>query len=459
MIPVVTPDEMRAIDAAAPEPVEELIRRAGSAVAHAAVNVLGGTYGRVVNVIAGVGNNGADGRDAARRLAARGVKVRVFDAATCPPVLPRADLVIDAAYGTGFRPTVDRVWKAPDVGDALVLAVDIPSGLDASTGVVGGSRVLRADRTVTFQAFKPGLLFGSGPQLSGRIDVVDIGLDVSASSCHLVERSDVAAWWPSRRLDAHKWTSAVRIVAGSATMPGAAVLCAAAAARGGSGLVSLATPGARTVARPEIVHHDIPAADFSDAALRHIDRFAAMVIGPGLGRDDGVVRSVRHCVVDAAVPLVVDGDALFAIGTGLGQLLRRRAHPTVLTPHDGEFGIVTGARPGDDRIEATRRLSLDTGTTVLLKGPTTVVATPDSAHETSCRVWLVDRGDQRLATAGTGDVLAGLIASALAGGLDAGRAAAAGAWLHAAAADLGADRGLLAEDIIDLIPDAIDALS
>jgi ADP-dependent NAD(P)H-hydrate dehydratase / NAD(P)H-hydrate epimerase len=457
MIPVVTPEEMRAIDEAAPEPVDELIRRAGAAVARAAVAMLGGTYGRVVHVIAGTGNNGADGRDAARRLAARGVKVRVYEAASCPKSLPRADLVIDAAYGTGFRPDPRRPWVAPVVGDALVLAVDVPSGIDGLTGVSPGSGVLRADRTVTFQALKPGLLFGDGPRLAGRIDVVDIGLDVSSVPVHLVERCDIAEWWPRRAVDAHKWQSAVRVIAGSTAMPGAAQLCTAAAARGGSGFVSLSTPGSWPDTRSEIVRHEIPLTDFATEALTDIARFASMVIGPGLGRAAGVVDAVRRCIGEADLPIVIDGDAIFAASSGsggAGSLLRQRSHPTVLTPHDGEFGVLTGTRPSADRIGAARAAAADLSVTVLLKGPTTVVASASSLD-----VWLVDNGDDRLATAGTGDVLAGLIGCALAGGVEPGQAAAAGAWLHAAAANLGPRTGLLAGDIVELIPAAIAGLS
>ena len=172
MIPIVTPDEMAAIDKAAPEPVEVLIERAGEAVARLAREMLGGTYGRTVNVIAGKGNNGNDGRTAAAALARRGVRVRRFDAADCPSTLPPADLVIDAAYGTGFR----GEWRAPRVGAAPVLAVDVPSGVDGLTGAAGRG-VLAADRTITFAALKPGLLLGAGRHLAGDVEVVDIGLD------------------------------------------------------------------------------------------------------------------------------------------------------------------------------------------------------------------------------------------------------------------------------------------
>src|SRR4029453_325043 len=172
---------MGEIDAAAPEPVEELIERAGAAVARAAVAMLEGTYGRQVVVIAGKGNNGNDGRAAARRLARRGVAVRIVEAPDVPARLDRADLLIDAAYGTGFRGS----WDGPDTGDAKVLAVDIPSGVDGLTGAAGDG-VLHADRTVTFAALKPGLLLPPGSIYPGAVEVADIGLDVSRARAHLV---------------------------------------------------------------------------------------------------------------------------------------------------------------------------------------------------------------------------------------------------------------------------------
>ncbi|WP_051063203.1 NAD(P)H-hydrate epimerase, partial [Ilumatobacter nonamiensis] len=443
MIPVVTPDEMRAIDAAAPEPVEVLIHRAGGAVFRAALDLLGGTYGRRVNVIAGAGNNGADGRDAAERLQARGVRVRVFDVKACPEELPPADLVIDAAFGTGFRAEAARPWTAPGIGDAPVLAVDIPSGVDSLSGEAGPA-VLRADRTVTFQALKPGLVFGDGAALAGEVEVVDIGLDTGAIRCHLVEATDVASWWPTRPSNSHKWKSAVKVIAGSPGMPGAAELCTAAAARGGAGLVSLSAPGCRPHTRSEVVQREIPVGGFGEAALDDIGRFGALVIGPGLGRGDDTLTATRECIGDAPVPVVVDGDALFAVARsrdGAEPLLRRRQLSTVLTPHDGEFAQLTGQRPSVDRIASARAAADEFDSTVLLKGPTTVIASPPPSHFEADGyealgwgddgapggVLLVDRGDQRLATAGSGDVLSGLIGAALAAGAPPDRAAAAAA--------------------------------
>jgi NAD(P)H-hydrate repair Nnr-like enzyme with NAD(P)H-hydrate epimerase domain len=225
VLPVVTPDEMRAIDAAAAEPVEVLVERAGAAVARAAVRLFGGTYGRRVVVIAGKGNNGNDGRAAGRRLSRRGAQVVVVDPQA--PALPAADLVVDAAFGTGFR----GEWSAPET-TAPVLAVDIPSGVDGLTGGVAG-HVLTAECTVTFAALKPGLLFPPGRELAGSVELVDIGLPVSAAATHLVEQADVRGWMPSRPVDAHKWKAALWVVAGSPEMLGAAHLVARAAQRAG----------------------------------------------------------------------------------------------------------------------------------------------------------------------------------------------------------------------------------
>lgn len=454
VIPILTPEQMGAVDAAAPEPVEELIDRAGRAVAREAIAMLGGAYGRVVVVIAGPGNNGADGRTAATYLARRGVRVRVVEAGMRPPVLPACDLVIDAAYGTGFRGD----WIAPGIvgrsaARPLVLAVDIPSGVHATTGAAGDG-VLTADRTVTFQALKPGLVFGAGRRRCGEVVVADIGLDVSDADRYLVEGSDVASWWPVRPDDAHKWKSAVRVVAGSAGMLGAGRLCAAAAARSGAGLVALSSPGIDPDARAEIIQRPIAESGFAQEVLDDLDRFGALVVGPGLGRSEATVQGVRQLIADAVVPVVVDGDGLFAAAwsaDGPATLLRSRERPTVLTPHDGEFHLLTGSAPDSDRVAATRGLAGSLGCTVLLKGPTTVVAGVDGP------TWIIDHGDERLATAGSGDVLAGMVGALLAAGVRPDRAAAAAAWVHADAARRGPTRGLLAGDIVDLLPDALAA--
>ena len=451
MLPIVTPEEMAAIDGASRLPSEVLIERAGTAVAWAALRMLGGAYGRTVNVLCGKGNNGADGRVAARHLAAKGVRVRIFDVPSHPSVLPPADLVIDAAYGTGFRGT----WSPPDVGDTPVLAVDVPSGVDALTGDIAGD-VLAASHTVTFGALKPGLLMPPGSALAGELELADIGLDIGWARANLVQGADIARWWPERDEYAHKWQSAVRVVAGSSTMTGAPRLVAHAAMRTGAGMVHLSVPGMTLVEAPiEIVQRSLPSTGWAEPALASLDRFHAVVVGPGLGRSDDTGANVRKLVLEAPLPMVIDGDGLFALGwssEGATALLRRRSVPTVLTPHDGEYALLSGGQPGVDRLVAARRLAADSGCTVLLKGAATIVADPDGD------ALVVTAGDARLATAGTGDVLSGIIGALLAGGMKPLHAAAAGAWVHGQAGRRGRRHGLVASDLPDLIPAVLEEL-
>lgn len=441
MIPVLTPEQMGAVDRSAAEPVEELVQRAAGAVARAALDLLGGAYGRRVVVVAGPGNNGWDGRVAAELLAARGVRVTVLDALSAPAVLAPSDLVIDAAFGTGFR----GEYSFPDTDGAPVLAVDIPSAVSGVDGTRSG-RPAHAVATVTFAALKPGLLMADGPDHCGHIELADIGLDVSSASIHLVTDADVVAWVPERAPDDHKWRHAVWLIAGSPDMPGAARLAAMSVLRGGAGYVRLSSPGVDAPQAPiEAVSHPVPTEGWSEQVLGDADRFAALAIGPGLGRADTTGAEVRRVAASADRPLVLDGDALGLLGTDAAAVLAERTAPTVLTPHDGEFTALCGHPPGPDRIGAARELAAVTGATVLLKGPTTVVADVDGA------CLLVRSGDQRLATAGTGDVLTGLVAAHLAMGVAAPLAAAAGAHLHGRAALLGPSRGVVASDLPDLL--------
>jgi len=526
VIPVLSPEEMRAVDAAAPHPLHVLVRSAAQALAREAVGMLGGTYGKRVFVLAGPGNNGADARVAAELLERRGVRTEILAVShtnphshdvALPSRVPRCDLVIDGAFGTGFHGS----FVAPDPGDALVLAVDLPSGLDGLTGVVSeGSAPMRADVTVTFAALKPGLLLGRGPQLAGRVVVADIGLDAAASArAGVIERGDVALHVGSRRRDAHKWDAAVLVIAGSPGMSGAPLLVSAGALRAGSGMVRLAVPG-QMIAAGEAVGAAIPAEHWSGPALAVAQRCAAIVIGPGLGRVRTTRASIRQVLTRTALPVVVDADALAALapgpneedpramvralaGSGLvgesptettsGDLLPgqravlqaaarrmgatpssvaaigraqsadldaairglagRPAHSTVLTPHDGEFRMLTGHLPGADRFDEVRRLAAATGAVVLLKGPTTLVASPDGWVD------VITVGDQRLATAGTGDVLAGVIGALLARGLTPQAAAACGAWLHGTAATRGLAAGLVAGDLPELVAGVLTELA
>ena len=457
MTPIVTPEEMAAIDAAAPEPVEELIERAGSALARTALNMMGGGYGRRVTVLAGKGNNGADGRAAAQRLRRRGVRVAVIDAADAPDSLPPAHLAIDAAYGTGLRRAYSPPLPAPALDNpdqaAPILAADIPSGVNGLTGEIVGEP-WTADQTVTFGALKPGLVLHPGAQHCGLITVATIGLDTTGARTHLVTADDVSHWLPVRPVVAHKWKTACWVIAGSPGMTGAAHLSATAALRGGSGYVRLSTPGLDwdSAAPTEAVGFALPDGDWADAIdADELARFKSVLVGPGLGRHPNTVKAVRDLAARVQLPLVVDGDGLSALGPDAPNLLAHRTAPTVLTPHDGEYRILTGETPDPDRFAAARSLAAATGALVLLKGPTTVVAHPggDALAVTS--------GDARLATAGTGDVLAGLICGLLSTDAEPMHATAAAAWLHGRAATACPLAGTAASDLLSVLPQVWEA--
>lgn len=451
MKPVVTPAEMNLIDAEAEEPVEMLIERAGWATARAAIEILverGGVYGARVAVLAGKGNNGADGRRAAHHLEGRGARCLVFEV---PPVESAAgsrpggyDLVIDAAFGTGLR---GQFWSSQlpiEIGGSPVLAVDIPSGVNGLTGEAQG-RPLPATRTVTFAAAKPGLLFEPGRSLAGDVEVADIGLDCSRANLHLLERSDLDGW-PSRAERSHKWNQAVAVIGGSPGMEGAASLAATAAFRAGAGYVVRAQPGSQRRESEPVEAVSISLADDYGRAAGLISRCSAVVVGPGLAIDDETQSVVARVLADIEAPLVMDAGALQPDLLAEVVSQRNDTQPLpVFTPHDGEFTRLTGRSPGSDRVADTRQAATELGAVVVLKGPTTVIAHPDG------RALISVAGDQRLATAGTGDVLAGTIGAGLALGLDPLWAAGLGVELHGQAATLGPAVGLTAGDLPNLI--------
>lgn len=438
MIPIVTPDEMGEIDAAAPEPVEVLIRRAAWALAREAALLLGRTYGTRVLVVAGPGNNGADGRVAGELLTRRGARIRTVTAAEWAKASSaerttilrgQPDLIIDAAFGTGLS----RAWHPPDAPLGVpVLAVDIPSGVDGNTGELLGSP-WRATATVTFGALKPGQLLGSGAELCGPIALHGIGLDCSGAQAHLVDSADVGDWWPRRPVDTHKWRAATWVIGGSPGMHGAPALAATAAARCGAGYVRASIPGrdAGDGSPPwpmEVVEHRLDTAEWAATVLADASRFDSIAVGPGLGRNDESMAAVRLLVKRANCPIVIDADALYAYA-GTAERLADRAdmtgQPAVLTPHDGEFEALFGKPVAADRLADVRARAALTRSIVLLKGPTTVIGAPDG------RIRVVRGQEPRLAVAGSGDVLSGVLAAALARGGDPFDAVCAGAYLHA----------------------------
>jgi NAD(P)H-hydrate epimerase len=445
VIPIVTPSEMADVDRNAPEPVEVLIERAGFAVARSARLLLGGAYGRRIVVVAGRGNNGADGRTAARFLSAWGAGVTVIEADSLDPGarLPSANLVIDAAYGTGLS----RPYRPPDPGDTPVLAVDIPSGL---SGLTGTGTALEARRTVTFAAFKPGLLIGDGPDLCGDIEVARIGLESLASAtarAWVVTDRDVFSWLPRRPRRGHKWLTSVLVVGGNPGMNGAPLLTAHAAMRAGAGYGLVAVPGSPPgggLPPGEHVGHSLPLDSWSKEAASLAERAHAIAVGPGLGE---AAAPVGHFLAATDVPAVVDADGLTSLGdpAAVRAVTSSRRAPLVLTPHEGEYQRLTGHRPLEDRITDVREVAGQTGAVVLLKGSPTIVADPDG------RVLVARSGSPRLARAGTGDVLSGVIAAFLARGVPALEAAALGAHCHGRAAGLGFREGLVAGDLPKLV--------
>ena len=448
---VYTPEQMHYIDAHSGVDVAVLIRRAGYAVAQTALQMLGGSYGKHVIVLAGKGNNGEDGRLASDFLRARGVKVSVFSSSEMPTQLPECDLVIDAVYGTGLRSD----FVAPTT-NAPVLAVDIPSGIDATTGECRGAP-LRANETITFGGLKPGIVLQPGRTYAGEITVVSLdlpvhlGVQVDEKTINVVTLNDVEQWVPPRAPTTHKWKSGVRAIAGSKTMMGAAQLSCAAAYRAGAGIVHLSSIGdtPEIIAPLEVVYRSVSETHWANQCLSDIERFASALIGPGMGRGDELVEEVFQFVSRCPVPLVIDGDGLQLLASSrdgqrrnMENFFAQRTAETVLTPHDGEFSALTGERPSADRIADTRKAAAALQAVVLLKGSTTVVAEPGG------NVLCITNGDARLATAGSGDVLTGVIAALLAVGLDAFHAAAVGAFIHGNALGRLPQCGVVASDIV-----------
>lgn len=476
MLTVVTPAEMgeadrRTISAGTPEPV--LVERAGGAVARHALRMLGGAYGRRVVVVRGRGNNGADGAVAADRLRGQGVGVDEFvlaggvDEAALRRALGRSHLAIDAMFGTGFRGALegDAVLVARVLRESGIpaLAVDIPSGVDGTTGEVRGDAV-NARETICFAALKPGLLFEPGRTHAGRVRVADIGIDVGATQLHVLEPADLRV--ATRATDGNKWSSGVLVVGGSSGMLGAAVMAGHASARAGAGMVVCGVPGIDAAARAagtELVMRALPATsdggldtEAADAVLADVERFRAVAIGPGLGREARTQEVVRRLVGDCPLPIVVDADGLNALVADPEVLHARRARgfpPAILTPHAGEYARLAYKPVDADRVASARDLAARLDAIVLLKGPGTVIAAPDGDA-------VVNRTDSpALATAGTGDVLTGIIAGLLAAGASPFDAATTGAYVHGRAATVaGTGDDLIATDLLAALHPTLAAL-
>ncbi|MDT5238453.1 MAG: ADP-dependent NAD(P)H-hydrate dehydratase / NAD(P)H-hydrate epimerase, partial [Mycobacterium sp.] len=314
-----------------------------------------------------------------------------------------------------------EVFAAVDAAGIPVVAADLPSGIDVETGAADGPHV-HAALTVTFGGLKPVHALGD----CGRVELVDIGLDLPATDLVGVDAADVVGRWPVPGAADDKYSQGVTgVLAGSAAYPGAAILCTGAAVAATSGMVRYAGSAAAEVVshRPEVV---------AAPTVSAVGRVQAWVVGPGLGTDEAGAAALWFAL-DTDLPVIVDADALTILAAH-PDLVAKRDAPTVLTPHAGEFARLAGHPPGDDRVAATRRLADAFGATVLLKGNVTVIAEPGSAGH----VYLNPAGQSWAATAGSGDVLSGVIGALLAAGLPTGEAAAMAAFVHARAANLSA---------------------
>jgi ADP-dependent NAD(P)H-hydrate dehydratase / NAD(P)H-hydrate epimerase len=478
-----TAAEMRAAEEAYEGPTLELMERAGAATAEAALRHY--PDARRFTVWCGAGSNGGDGLVVARALrqAGRDVAVRLAapeskfqgDAAE---MLARAhqsdvrfaedageaDLMVDAVFGTGFRGAprreAARLLEQMASLSAPVLAVDVPSGIDASTGEVAGPAV-SAERTVTFHALKVGLVVAPGRFHAGEVEVADIGL-APTQTRHNTVSPEILDLVPRRSPKDNKYSAgSVLVVGGSTGLTGAPSLTAQAALRSGAGYVAACVPASLNVVFEqrlvEVVTRPCPddggvlKVEAADVVLDAAERAGAIALGPGLGRTDATRALVGFLLDRLDKPVVVDADALWALAGNLDWVFSREA-PTVLTPHAGELGRLLGRESkwvGAHRLDAVQAGADDVGATVLLKGADTLVASPGRG------VLVCDLGNPGLASAGTGDVLTGVIAAFLAKGMDPSLAAAAGAAAGGIAAGLAAEArgfaGLVASDVVEAL--------
>ena len=517
MTKLVTSEQMRALERAAGEagiPERELMRRAGVSVAQEAWLSLGMNEGAPILVICGPGNNGGDGLVAAVELAQWGAPVAVYltrargsDDAEWAAVqeaglpataveddpgfevlerlLGQAALIVDAVFGIGLRPAERPIDGAPRevltrlqaarerMSPPQVMAVDVPSGVDADSGAADPLAV-RADQTVTFQCAKLGLFLGAGRGLAGRIEVIDIGIPTEAVADLPTEElrlRDVRAAAPKRADDSHKGTFGRAVIAGgSKRYPGAVRLAAEASARSGCGLVTLAAPESiqpLLMGLPDPTHEPLPGTDGhldaegARALLRALlgSSARALLVGPGLGLTDGTRAFVQHLLagVDAVAgleALVLDADALNVLA-GEAEWWTRSPMPRVLTPHPAEMARLAGravAAVQANRLEFATEYAARTQSVVVLKGAGTIIAAPDG------RARISDVANSALAHGGTGDVLAGLIVGFLAQGMTPFDAASAGVWVQTEAArqvsEVYGAPSTLASDLLKALPEA-----
>jgi NAD(P)H-hydrate epimerase len=452
--PLLTADETRRAEAAHAGPMDELMERAGTAVAEVVLRRFPGR----VSVVCGKGLNGGDGKVCARVLREAGRDVQVIDGVGD---LDAPDVVVDALLGIGLseapREDAARMIELINASGKPIVAVDVPSGVNASTGEIAGAAV-RATVTVTFGAAKVGLAIAPGLFHAGSVHIAPIGLRPREHEHALVPASALLDV-PRKQASSTKYSAgSVLVVGGSRGLTGAPTLCARAAFRADAGYVAVAAPEStlpvlettllEAVKRPlpeDSTGHLLPRA--ADAILEAAERADVVAIGPGLGRTDGTVELVRILLERLELPVVLDADALWELEP------YARAAPTVLTPHTGELSRLLGADAREvdaHRLDAVRRAASTFGAVVLLKGADTLVASPREG------VLIAAYGTPALATAGSGDVLTGIVSAFLAKGMEPRLAAATAAVAHGVAAELlDPQPGIVASDLLPALQRAL----
>jgi hydroxyethylthiazole kinase-like uncharacterized protein yjeF len=449
--PLLTADETRRAEEQHPGALDELMERAGVAVAEVVLRQFPGS----VTVVCGKGNNGGDGQVCARVLREAGRDVHVVDGVGD---LGTPDVVVDALLGIGLKdaPREDaaRMIERMNACGRAIVAVDVPSGVNASTGEVPGAAV-RATVTVTFGSVKVGLAVAPGRDLAGQVVLAPIGLRAREHEHALVPASALFEVPRKDRASTKYRAGSVLVVGGSRGLTGAPMLAALAAFRADAGYVAIAAPESTLPIIEsrllEVVKRPLPEDSggrllprSADAILEAAEKADAVAIGPGLGRTDGTVELVRILLERLDLPVVLDADALWELEPFA------RSAPTVLTPHAGELARLIGGDVEAHRLDAVRRAATRFGSVVLLKGSDTLVAKPRGGVLVSLY------GEPSLASAGTGDVLTGIVASFLAKGLEPQAAAALAAVAHGLASKLvPVQAGLIASDLLPGIQRAI----
>ncbi len=506
---IVTPQEMQEIDRKTIQaygiPGETLMENAGRSVFEFLIRTVPDLPRKKTVIFCGKGNNGGDGFVIARMMIQSGIKPMIYMLGQIPDLKHDAllnfnklittgvpvqflnqtsqdlsvtvpEVVIDAILGTGSKGDLDGLiydvvqqinrWKQ-DHGTNVV-AVDIPSGLNGETGLPGNTAVM-ADTTVTFGLPKQGLLFGEGKKFSGKLITADIGFPdalVSGGDRLLIENEDVRRLFKPRHPGAYKYQfGKVLVIAGSRGMTGSSFLAAKAALRSGAGMLKVAAPECviRVIENrlPEALTSVLPETSPGSVSMKALDQLKALVswsdsvaIGPGLSRHEETMGLICELMSGIDRPVVVDADAVIAL-SHCADSLRLNETPMVFTPHDGEFAALAGLDTAGIRenrifhlVQTVRKLRK----TILLKGSPTCIAGPNTP------VMVTNTGNPGMATAGSGDVLTGMIAAFLAQGMTCEQAACAGAWIHGLAGDLAAAEitqiGMIAGDLIDYLPAA-----